>query len=1067
MGQMNLNQAPNHAPNMYQPAPPAPQSAPQFQAAPPSAQFYQQPPPAPAAPVPSSNPYASNPYAQQAAGPYGGQQQQQGQQGGYAQQQTQGMQQGGGNNSDYMAAVDLSIKVPSQFLRMTVNKIPTSSSLASASKLPMGGLIRPLAPSPSNSDSDGVPVINPSASGIIRCKRCRTYVNPFVAWLENGRRWRCNICGQLNDVPSAYFCHLDEEGKRRDLDQRPELASGVVEYIAPQEYMVRPPQPPCYFFVIDVSGAAARAQSLASIAESIKSNLDHLMSNPRTMVGFLTFDKSVHFYNMKSTLTQPQMLVVSDLKELFIPLPDDLLVNLSDSRPVVDAFLDGLPAMFGKATGSEACLGPALKAAFTVMKNIGGKMCVFQSGLPNLSDGALKHRENPRIMGTPEEFKLLCPGTNWYKDTGVEFSRSQISVELFLFPHQYVDTATLSELPRNTAGSMYTYPSFSPASDSTRFASDLTHALTRRTSFEAVMRVRCTRGMRLSNFYGNFCIRGTDLLALPNATSDTCFAFDLSHDEPMLNTSVLTIQSALLYTSSDGERRIRVHTHALPVTSVLSDVVGSVDTDAVCNLLAKQALDLSLKSGLDTARSRLQQACMDIIKSAKGGNRNVGVYGATNANYPSQQKQANTQQTQETPESLALLPLYTMALQKNIVFRGGTDVHPDERASHMAALRTMWIDDTRHFIYPRMFSLHDMEGSAGTEGGEKIDEDKVCGRNNVVLPELVDLTVDNMKSDGIFLLDNSIDMYLWVGRAADATLLSSLFGVSSLEGVDMAGISLSEGSDLSSRVSNIIKGLRELKGTAAKLTIVREGDSHIEQRFFWHLVEDRASFPGTFNYAEYMSMINSGQMAQPPAGGVGGGMGGGMGQPGMGGPPPPMSMGGGAPPQSMGAPPTMGMGAPPTSSGPPMGGGGMGMGGPPTMGMGAPPTSSGPPMGGMGGPPTSSGPPMGGMSMSSPPPQQQQQHVQQPPPPVQQQQYQQPPPPVQQQAQQPPPPTSAYGAPQQPPPPTSAYGQPPTQAAYGAPPSSMQPPPPTSLQQPPHNPPGYGGMPPPPMSNQY
>lgn len=151
------------------------------------------------------------------------------------------------------------------------------------------------------------------------------------------------------------------------------------------------------------------------------------------------------------------------------------------------------------------------------------------------------------------------------------------------------------------------------------------------------MRVRCTRGMRIPNFYGNFSIRGQDLLALPNVTSDTCMGFDLVHDEPMLNTSVVCIQSALLYTSQEGERRIRVHTHALQVTSVLSDVINSVDTDAVCNLLAKQALDLSLKSGLDTARMRLQQACIDIIKSAKGGGRSVGVYGA-NAHYPSQKK---------------------------------------------------------------------------------------------------------------------------------------------------------------------------------------------------------------------------------------------------------------------------------------------------------------------------------------------------------------------------------------------------------------------------------------------
>jgi len=171
-----------------------------------------------------------------------------------------------------MAQVDLSIEVPKHFLHTTVTKIPTSSALASSSKLPIGGIIRPLAPSPDSSDtfSDGVDVINPAGSGIIRCKRCRTYINPFVAWLENGRRWRCNICGQLNDVPSAYFCHLDEKGQRRDKAQRPELSCGVVEYVAPAEYMVRPPQPPCYFFIIDVSSAATQVNALQAIAEGIK-----------------------------------------------------------------------------------------------------------------------------------------------------------------------------------------------------------------------------------------------------------------------------------------------------------------------------------------------------------------------------------------------------------------------------------------------------------------------------------------------------------------------------------------------------------------------------------------------------------------------------------------------------------------------------------------------------------------------------------------------------------------------------------------------------------------------------
>ena len=54
----------------------------------------------------------------------------------------------------------------------------------------------------------------------------------------------------LNDVPTTYFSHLDSNGQRRDKDTRPELSRCSVEFVAPGDYMVRPPQPPVYFFVI-------------------------------------------------------------------------------------------------------------------------------------------------------------------------------------------------------------------------------------------------------------------------------------------------------------------------------------------------------------------------------------------------------------------------------------------------------------------------------------------------------------------------------------------------------------------------------------------------------------------------------------------------------------------------------------------------------------------------------------------------------------------------------------------------------------------------------------------------
>lgn len=60
-------------------------------------------------------------------------------------------------------------------------------------------------------------------------------------------------------MPSEYYAQLDATGKRVDINQRPELTKGTVEFVAPAEYMVRPPMPPVYFFLIDVSISAVRS----------------------------------------------------------------------------------------------------------------------------------------------------------------------------------------------------------------------------------------------------------------------------------------------------------------------------------------------------------------------------------------------------------------------------------------------------------------------------------------------------------------------------------------------------------------------------------------------------------------------------------------------------------------------------------------------------------------------------------------------------------------------------------------------------------------------------------------
>lgn len=63
------------------------------------------------------------------------------------------------------------------------------------------------------------------------------------------------MCNLSNEVPQLFDWD-QQTNQPADRWQRAELNQSVVDFIAPTEYMVRPPQPPVYVFIIDVSYTA-------------------------------------------------------------------------------------------------------------------------------------------------------------------------------------------------------------------------------------------------------------------------------------------------------------------------------------------------------------------------------------------------------------------------------------------------------------------------------------------------------------------------------------------------------------------------------------------------------------------------------------------------------------------------------------------------------------------------------------------------------------------------------------------------------------------------------------------
>lgn len=199
-----------------------------------------------------------------------------------------------------------------KYARLTLNHIPSTSEALSATGLPLGLVLQPLAPV--QEGEQAIPVLDFGESGPPRCRRCRAYINPFMTFRSGGNKFVCNMCTFPNDVTPEYFAPTDPSGVRIDRAQRPELTTGTVEYLVPKEYWAKEPVGLHWLFLIDVGQEAVTKGFLDAFCEGILGALygkaDDLNGEanngnnhesrsipPGAKVGFVTFDKAMHFYN--------------------------------------------------------------------------------------------------------------------------------------------------------------------------------------------------------------------------------------------------------------------------------------------------------------------------------------------------------------------------------------------------------------------------------------------------------------------------------------------------------------------------------------------------------------------------------------------------------------------------------------------------------------------------------------------------------------------------------------------------------------------------------------------------
>jgi protein transport protein SEC24 len=120
------------------------------------------------------------------------------------------------------------------------------------------------------------------------------------------------------------------------------------------------------------------------------------------------------------------MIVNTEPSIDFLPVPDELLVNLFDSKHLVIDLLENLPRMFEDTTVFDSNLAQAIKALGMITKPTGGKVFLFASSPLSNKFPHLRPTEKP---GVAERNELMQSTNSLFKNTANELSHFYVSVD--------------------------------------------------------------------------------------------------------------------------------------------------------------------------------------------------------------------------------------------------------------------------------------------------------------------------------------------------------------------------------------------------------------------------------------------------------------------------------------------------------------------------------------------------------------------------------------------------------------------------------------------------------------
>ena len=478
--------------------------------------------------------------------------------------------------------------------------------------------------------------------------------------------------------------------------------------------------------------------------------------------------------------------------------------------------------------------GAALEFLVDALEESGGRAVLWTWRRPNYGLGAIPDREllaggnqrnkkdhgtslymalqdcaeTPKIMTDPN----LNAAAKFYKKLGERCIAAKVALDIVVHtnpdvPQSFLDLATLGRLCEASSGRLIWIgkPSYE---STTVWKQAMREELMRPlywSGWDAVFKVRCSLGLQIratvsstGKMMSSSSLSGQeDEVEFPVVTPETCLAITLEHrvggiPAPKENKFAF-VQTALLYTNPwTGDRRVRVSTLAIRVTTLAEQVLPAMDFGALAALQLRLnlphtnyssvwrfTLDKSYSYRIDSSTpdqkgdSLLTDARHDMFSAM----RQVLVAHRTLA---TKNGRVPPQGTSWIPDSLKNWPLFVMSAAKSPLLRpsqqsrrrgGPQSVAPsprgDERAYYLYHARKVSPASSMLLVSPLLLDLN-----ATSFEWQKVSSSFVDPMANLKNSPVVDLppplpaSVSNLAADGIYLLDTCFVLYVLIQQEA-------------------------------------------------------------------------------------------------------------------------------------------------------------------------------------------------------------------------------------------------------------------------------------------------------------